>query len=79
MDSRLAPGRNDVLFERIQTEFRERLFGSFRRTAVVVKSEVGRLQVARYGSEDPGIRLALFASIDDAIAFLDAPATSRVA
>jgi|SRR5580700_9496300 hypothetical protein len=52
VDSRDAPMRNDEGFEEILARARARIVARFRCTAVLVGSDVGKLQVARYGRED---------------------------
>ena len=52
MDSRAAPIRNDDGFEEILSRARARIVARFRCTAVLVASDLGKLQVARYGRED---------------------------
>lgn len=71
VDSRRATGRNDEAFERIQGEFRDRLFGGFRRLAVLVNSPTGRLQVSRYTTERPE-PITVFNELDDAVEMLRA-------
>ncbi|MFK7991272.1 MAG: hypothetical protein AB8I08_34975 [Sandaracinaceae bacterium] len=71
VDSRRAQGRNDEAFERIQGEFRDPLFGGFRRLAVLVNSPTGRLQVSRYKNERPE-PITVFNEMDDALEMLRA-------
>jgi hypothetical protein len=52
VDTRLAIGRSDDAFEAMMNEFRPRLFGGFRRVAVLIKTAVGRLQVRRLARAD---------------------------
>jgi hypothetical protein len=47
VDLRLAPPRNDPAFEQIVEQYRPRLYGGFRRVAVLAKTEAGRLQLGR--------------------------------
>ena len=47
IDVREAPSRNDPAFENAFIRFRPRIFGGFERRAVLVKSQVGKLQVNR--------------------------------
>jgi hypothetical protein len=47
VDMRLAPPRNDRAFEEFVGRYTVRLYGGFRRTAAVVKTQAGRLQLAR--------------------------------
>jgi len=67
VDARRAPGRNDELFERVQAEYRERLFGGFRRVAVVMASVAGRLQVERYRREQELGPMILCSDREDAL------------
>ncbi|HPH25648.1 MAG TPA: hypothetical protein PLA87_02280 [Pseudomonadota bacterium] len=52
IDLRDAPGRNDPAFEAIMNVQRPRLFATFRRVAVLVKTSVGTLQVRRHTRQD---------------------------
>lgn len=69
VDSRRARGRNDEAFERIQGEFRDPLFGGFRRLAVLVNSPTGRLQVGRYRNERPD-PITIYNELEDALDML---------
>lgn len=71
VDARRGPGRNDQLFEQLQSEYRSRIFDRFRRTAVVIKTYAGKLQVARYETQDTKLRFALFESLSEALAHLE--------
>jgi hypothetical protein len=51
-DMRAARGRNDPAFEAAMAKHRRRLSEGFRRVAVLVTSQVGRLQVQRYLEQD---------------------------
>jgi hypothetical protein len=51
-DLRLARGRNDPEFEATMATLLPRLSGGFRRVAVLVVSNIGRLQVQRYLDRD---------------------------
>lgn len=66
VDSRLAPGRNDEAFERVQAEYRERIFCCFRRTVLVMGTVAGRLQIARYAREQPGLTFHTFPDVPSA-------------
>jgi hypothetical protein len=48
IDSRETVGRNDDAFETMKREFEQPLLGGFRNVSVLVKTEIGRLQVKRY-------------------------------
>ena len=52
IDSRGGPLRNDPHFESVLSRVRARIFARFGHIAVLVKSAVGKLQVARYARED---------------------------
>jgi hypothetical protein len=52
IDSREGPLRNDPAFEEILARARGRIVDRYARVAVLVKSAVGKLQVARYARED---------------------------
>jgi hypothetical protein len=52
VDSRAAPIRNDAGFEEILARARARIVARFGCAAVLVASDLGKLQVARYGRED---------------------------
>jgi len=52
VDSRAAPIRNDDGFEEILSRARARIVARFGCAAVLVASDLGKLQVARYGRED---------------------------
>jgi hypothetical protein len=52
VDSRAAPIRNDDGFEEILSRARGRIVARFGCAAVLVASDLGKLQVARYGRED---------------------------
>jgi hypothetical protein len=51
-DLRLARGRNDPEFEATMATLLPRLSGGFRRVAVLVVTNIGRLQVQRYLERD---------------------------
>jgi hypothetical protein len=51
-DLRLARGRNDPEFEATMATLLPRLSGGFRRVAVLVVTNIGRLQVPRYLDRD---------------------------
>ncbi|MFK7991271.1 MAG: hypothetical protein AB8I08_34970 [Sandaracinaceae bacterium] len=53
VDTRKAPGRNDAVFEKLQSEFHDRLFGGFRQVIALVKTATGHLQLDRYEHERP--------------------------
>ncbi len=67
IDSRETMGRNDEAFERVKRDFEGRLFGGFRRVSVVLKSEVGRLQVNRYNDDHQNEPMRVFDTVEDAL------------
>ena len=69
VDGRAPRGRNDETFERVQNEYRPRLFGRFGRVAALVRTSVGALQVDRY-IKDEGESFGVFSEEDDALSFL---------
>lgn len=69
VDGRAPRGRNDEVFERIQREYRPRLFGRFGRVAALVRTSVGALQVDRYIRHETDT-FAVFGDERDARAFL---------
>lgn len=60
VDSRDAIGRNDADFENMTGRFRARLFGSFARTAMLVRTVVGRMQADRMRREQGGPAVEVF-------------------
>ncbi len=73
IDLRASVGRNDSEFEEKLTERRRELFRRFERTAVLVRSAIGRMQVQRHVDEDgfSGV-VKVFSSEPDAMAWLRA-------
>lgn len=67
IDSRESKGRNDEAFEEVKREFEERLFGGFKNVSVVLRTEVGRLQVQRYNDDLPEQDMRVFPTVDDAL------------
>lgn len=70
VDSRDAIGRNDAEFENMTGRFRARLFGSFARTAMLVKTVVGRMQADRMRREQGGPVVSVFFDEAEAERFL---------
>lgn len=66
VDSRAALGRNDEAFERVQSEYRDALFGGFRSVACVLRTVAGQLQLNRYRAEVRELRVAMFDQLEDA-------------
>jgi hypothetical protein len=52
VDARLAPPRNDPVFEQIFERYRERLHEGYRRIALLTRTEVGKLHVSRLSGCD---------------------------
>lgn len=67
IDSRDTVGRNDEAFESTKREFETALFGGFRRVCVVIRTEIGRLQVQRYNELHEGEGMHVFATVEDAL------------
>lgn len=67
IDSRESMGRNDEAFETVKREFEQKLFGGFKNVSVVLRSEIGRLQVQRYNDNLPDQDMRVFPSVDDAL------------
>src|SRR5262249_51275128 len=51
IDIRQAPFRNDPEFEKRNMQFRDRVLWGFAKVAVVVSSQVGKLQIDRHARE----------------------------
>lgn len=69
LDLRNTVGRNDPDFEKLIAPHRAKLEHGFRKVAVVVRSQVGRLQVERHARDD-GVNLRVFLEEDEALAWL---------
>lgn len=54
LDLRRAVGRNDPEFEEALAPHRKRFLHGWVRTVILVKSQVGRMQVQRHGGDDGG-------------------------
>ena len=61
VDLRAAPPRNDDPFEAVAARYGPRLYGGFRKVAVVVQTAAGKLKVRRF----------LYVSRPDAVVFID--------
>ena len=70
VDLRPVVGRNDPEFEAELAPHRRRLLSRFARTALVVRTTIGRMQLERYLSDD-GIDAKVFDDGDAAMAWLD--------
>jgi len=69
VDTRAAPPRNDPAFEEAFGPHRKRMLSGFQRHAVLVQTEVGRLQVNRHARAD-GTDLEAFREEKSALAWL---------
>lgn len=74
IDLRASVGRNDPEFEQRLAESRRELFRCFGRTAVLVRTAVGRLQVQRHIDEDGySTKVQVFVEEADALVWLRRP------
>jgi hypothetical protein len=72
IDSRLAPLRNDPVFEAAFDENRQRFTKGFKKVSVLVKTAVGKLQIQRHSKMD-GLPMGVFTDPLDALAYLELP------
>jgi hypothetical protein len=72
VDLREGPLRNDPAFEAVMGKLRPELFRGFARSAVLVRSAVGKLQVTRHAREDHAENFVAFHDEPDALAHLTA-------
>lgn len=73
VDLRAAVGRNDAAFETALAPLRRELLRKFERSALLVRTTIGRMQLERYLAAD-GIRARVFSNEDAAMAwFLGEP------
>jgi len=70
VDGRAPVGRNDEVFEAVQTEFAEQLFGDYRKVLALVTSTVGKLQIGRYNASRDMDATEVFFDIDEAFAYV---------
>ncbi len=68
VDGRAAVGRNDEVFESVQAEYAEQLFGGYRKVIALVATTVGRMQVDRYSASRDRAAPEVFSDIDEALA-----------
>lgn len=73
VDLRHGPLRNDPAFESAIARTRKIIYGTFDRSAVLVSTAVGRLQVMRHARVDGLKDFAAFNSEAEAMAFLHEP------
>ncbi|MCC6876326.1 MAG: hypothetical protein IT378_18605 [Sandaracinaceae bacterium] len=69
VDLRDAPPRNDPAFEDAVARLRKRIFEGFARTAVVVRTASGKLQVQRHAKDDHHA-VEVFTSLEEALTAL---------
>ncbi len=77
LDLREGPRRNDADFETHVDRHRRALLGSFRRTAIMVKTAAGLLQVKRHLQEDGNNRASVFMSEEQAMGYLERSRAGR--
>lgn len=70
VDLRRAPPRNDPEFEQAMAAMRKRMLEGFSRSAVLVQTAAGALQVRRHQRDDRAERSATFQDEGAAMAFL---------
>lgn len=76
LDSRAAPGQNDPAYETVFARYRHRLVEGWNRTAVLVQTTPGRLQLQRHQRE--GLNAEIFGDQPGALRWLlDPRATLR--
>jgi hypothetical protein len=77
IDSRKAPPRNDPEFERAMAPLRQDIFRIFARSAVLVQTAVGLLQVTRHAKID-GQEMGVFTNLGEALAYLGLPLEEQI-
>ncbi len=70
VDGRAAIGRNDEVFESVQAEFTESLFGGFRQVLAVLGTTAGKLQVNRYDHKADRERTLTFGTPEQAYQYI---------
>jgi hypothetical protein len=70
VDLRLVPPRNDPAFEGVVARYQERLYAGFRKVAIVVKFEAGRLQLSRMMAPEDAPRFRAFLDEQAAVGYL---------
>jgi hypothetical protein len=73
IDVRESPLRNDPAFEDFMSRFRERIFSGFARSAVLIKTAVGELQMNRLkreGKLSSGPERKIFRDEEEALLYL---------
>jgi hypothetical protein len=76
IDARAAPPRNDPEFEAVVTRHHEELYEGFRRSAVLVQSAAGKLQVRRM-LEGSGVEAPVFTEEEAALVYLQGRGSLR--
>ncbi len=71
IDSRDVVGRNDETFESLKREYEGPLLGGYRRVSVVVRSQIGRLQVNRYNEVLHERTMEIYDTLEEAIGIED--------
>ena len=69
-DLRDARGRNDEQFETVMTRERKRMHDGFRKVAIVVATQVGRLHVQRHIGQDSEATARVFLDEAEALRWL---------
>ena len=69
IDSRDVRARNDEAFEEGTRAYRQKIREAFERTAVLVRTEIGKLHIARLNRDD-GTNTRTFSDMDEALAYL---------
>ena len=77
IDSRQAPARNDPEFERAMAPLRQDLLRGFPRTAILVQTAVGALQVTRHAKND-ALSTGVCTSLVEALLHLGLPKDDRL-
>ncbi|MEM6294433.1 MAG: hypothetical protein AAGA54_24380 [Myxococcota bacterium] len=67
IDSRDVVGRNDEAFEALKREYEGPMLGGYRRVSVIVRSQIGRLQVNRYNEVLHERTMEVYDTLEDAI------------
>jgi hypothetical protein len=77
VDLRDAPPRNDPEFEAIVERYRRAIFEGFTRSAVLVRTAAGVMQLTRHLRQDR-IAAPVFDDEDAALGYLTSPASGRL-
>jgi hypothetical protein len=77
IDSRQAPARNDPEFEKTLAPLRQELLRDFARTAILVQTAVGALQVSRHAKVD-ALPTGVCSSLGEALTHLGLPRDDRL-